>query len=119
VSGDYVGLREFLDLHAERHAHDVIALLAVGDGRTVELTCSGLNRLLDENRQLRELAARPANGLVLAPKDQCAALLAYDRTAVRCERTGDHWPALHTAQLGGGARVEWRDPQPSIEVDDA
>lgn len=114
-----VAMRAFLDLHAERRGHDLIASLAVGDGRTLELTRSGLARLLDENKRLRELATRPTDGLVLAPKDQCAALLAYDRTVIRCERIGDHWPALHTARFGDGARVEWRDPEPSIEVDAA
>lgn len=114
-----VAMRAFLDLHAERRGHDLIASLAVGDGRTLELTRSGLNRLLDENKRLRELATRTTDGLVLAPKDQCAALLAYDRTVIRCERIGDHWPALHTVRFGDGARVEWRDPEPSIEVDAA
>jgi hypothetical protein len=112
-----VALREFLDLHAERRGHDVIDVIAVGDGRTVELTRSGLNRLLDENRRLRETTTRTADSLVLVPKDQCGALLAYDRTVIRCERIGDHWPALHTARFGDGARVEWRDPEPSIEAE--
>lgn len=114
-----VRVRAFLNLHAERFAHDVITALAVGDGRTLELTRSGLTRLLNENKRLRELAIRTTDKLVLAPKDQCAALLAYDRTVIRCERIGDHWPALHAAQFGDGARVEWRDPEPSIEVDAA
>lgn len=50
-------LLAFLDLHRERRGHDVIASLAVGDGRTVELTQVQLRAVLAERDAL---AARVA-----------------------------------------------------------
>ena len=66
----------FLDLHAQRHSHDVIMSLAVGDGRTVELTRSGLNWLLSDRAGMAEDAQDAESYRYL--RDEISATMADD-----------------------------------------